>query len=134
MLALAGCLFYYYYNAGRFSNTYSELKDQMNQKKIETERLDSGKWYLNSQVKDSSVHTWLSFQENGTVITYNDAGDTLISRYTLNKDTLWFSVNERGRDTITGRKIILHGNQELVLESSGSENPGLKYSRTDRSK
>ncbi len=38
MLVLASCLFYFYYNAGRFSNTYEELNkniEGINKKAVE---------------------------------------------------------------------------------------------------
>ena len=76
MFILAACLFFFYYKSGRFNNTYSKLRKEVelaNNSTIQSylneknERLDSGKRYSN---KWEMYHT-LSFESDKNIIVDN---------------------------------------------------------------
>ena len=122
MLALASCLFFFYYRAGRFSNTYAELKDTMELRNEKTERLDSAVWYLNEW---KMYHT-LYFEKENIVLIDNHPDTAFHYKYRLDKNTLWLLINKA--DSIPN-KIKLHNNRELVFESFLDSKKGLRYTR-----
>lgn len=125
MLVLASCMFYFYYKAGRFSNTYAELKDNMELRNEKIQRLDSGRWYLN---KWMMYHT-LSFEPDNNIVVNNSADTIYHYKYMLKGNTLWLVTNEK--DSIPN-KIKLHNNNELLFESFLNEKKELRYSRINK--
>lgn len=122
MLALASILFYFYYKAGRFSNTYAELKEDMELRYATTERLDSGRWYSN---KWEMYHT-LTFEPVNTIVIDNRIDTIFRYKYVLEKNALWLVINEK--DSILN-KIKHHNNQELVFESFLDSKKEMRYVR-----
>jgi len=125
-------LFIIYYNSGRFNNTYSDLRNEidrannsLNRSYEKTTRLDSGNWYLN---KWEMYHT-LSFGSDSTLMIDNHVDTLFLYKYALSKDTLWLMV--KGVAAIPN-KIKLHSNEELIFENFLDEKKELRYTRTNR--
>ena len=127
MIAMAGCVFYFYYKAGKFNNITGELHNRLEDEhhagpNKKTERLDSGKWFTN---KLEMYHT-LSF-ETGNKITIDNHVDTLFHYLCkLSNDTLWLLTD--GKHLIPN-KIKLHNKDELVFENFLGAKNELRYVR-----
>jgi len=129
---MASCLFYFYYKAGRFSNTYAEIHDEMEQRDLmsgqvneNTERLDSGRWFTN---KLEMYHT-LSFEPGNNIVIRNSIDTVLRYTYFLNENTLWLITN--GKDSISN-KITQHNNEELIFEGLLNNQKDMRYGRISR--
>ena len=124
MLALASCMFFFYYRAGRFNNTYAELKERVENQYEKSERLDSGQWFSN---KWEMYHT-LSFEPGNKLMVDNHVDTLLRYRYVLDKNILWL-IHEK--DSIQN-KITLRNNHELIFGSFLNSKGELKYSRVKK--
>jgi hypothetical protein len=123
MAAMAGLVFFFYYQKGQFNNVYSEVHNRLEEPTGNIQKPDSGNWYLN---KWTLYHT-LSFDGVNTLVIDNHIDTIFRYKYTLHADTLWVTTDNKHS---IPNKIKLHNDQELVFESFLDEKKELRYTRT----